>query len=92
MTEASPSALAAVDQAPESGACPDFWFQLIDEKAAAKFLNLTTRSMQAMRQRGGGPNFCRLSARCIRYRRIDLKNYADDRLRSSTSDPGEAVA
>ena len=92
MTEASPTALAAVDQAPESGACPDFWFQLIDEKVAAKFLNLTTRSMQAMRQRGGGPKFCRLSARCIKYRRVDLKNYADALMRSSTSDPDEAAA
>ena len=92
MTEASPTALAAVDQAPELGACPDFWFQLIDEKAAAKFLNLTTRSMQAMRQRGGGPKFCRLSARCIKYRRVDLKNYADALMRSSTSDPDEAAA
>ena len=91
MTEATPDALATVDQVPESGASPDFWFQLIDEKAAAKFLNLTTRSMQAMRQRGGGPRFVRISARCIKYRRVDLKNYTDDRLRSSTSDPGEAA-
>ena len=92
MTETSPTALAAVDQAPESGACPDFWFQLIDEKAAAKFLNITTRSMQAARQRGGGARFVRISARCIKYRRVDLKAYADARLRSSTSDPGEAAA
>ena len=92
MTETSPAALTAVDQAPESGACPDFWFQLIDEKAAAEFLNLTTRSMQAARQRGGGSQFIRISARCIRYRRIDLKAWADARMRSSTSDPGQAAA
>ncbi len=92
MTEATPTALAAVDQAPELGACPDYWFQLIDEKAAAKFLNLTTRSMQAARQRGGGARFVRISARCIKYRRVDLKTWADARLRSSTSDPGEGAA
>ncbi len=92
MTEASPSAFAAVDQAPESGASPDFWFQLINETAAAEFLNLTPRSMQAMRQRGGGPCFVRISARCIKYRRADLKSYADDRVRLSTSDPDEAAA
>ena len=90
MTEATPTALAAVDQAPESGACPDYWFQLINEKAAAEFLNLTTRSMQAARQRGGGARFVRISARCIRYRRVDLKTWADARLRSSTSDPAQA--
>ncbi len=91
MTEVNPTTLAAVDQAPEPGTCPDFWFQLIDEKAAAKFLNLTTRSMQAARQRGGGSRFIRISARCIRYRRIDLKAWADSLMHSSTSDPGEAA-
>ena len=89
MTEASPTARAALDQTPESGARPDFWFQLIDETAAAEFLDLTPRTMQAQRQRGGGARFVRISARCIKYRRIDLKSYADAHLRSSTSDPGE---
>ena len=71
---------------------PAFWYELIDEKAAAEFLDLTPRTMQAMRQRGGGPPFVRISARCIKYRRINLKSYADARLRSSTSDPGEEAA
>ncbi len=92
MTETTPVELAAVDQVSESGASPDFWFQLIDETAAAEFLDLTPRSMQAMRQRGGGPRFIRISARCIRYRRIDLKAWADALMRSSTSDQGEAAA
>ncbi len=92
MTETNPTALPAVDQAPESGASPDFWFQLIDETAAAEFLDLTPRTMQAMRQRGASPRFVRISARCIKYRRVDLKNYADNRLRYSTSDPGQAAA
>ena len=79
-----------------SGADPpdatDYWQGLIDEKAAAAFLGLTDRTVQAMRQRGGGPRFIRLSARCIRYRRVDLRGWADALLRSSTSDPGEAAA
>ena len=91
MTEASPTALAAVDQVPESGASPDFWFQLIAETVGAEFLDVTPRTMQAMRQRGGGPRFVRISARCVKYRRVDLKAYADARLRSSTSDPGKAA-
>ena len=69
----------------------DYWHALIDEKAAAAFLDLTDRTMQAMRQRGGGPRFVRISARCVKYRRIDLKSYVDARLRSSTSDCGEAA-
>ena len=91
MTETSAVAPATVDQAPESGASPDFWFQLIDETAAAEFLDLTSRTMQAMRQRGSGSRFVRISARCVKYRRVDLKAYADARLRSSTSDPDRAA-
>lgn len=91
MTETNPTTLAAVDQAPESGASPDFWFQLIDETAAAEFLDLTPRTMQAMRQRGGGSRFVKLSARCIKYRRADLREWTETRLRNSTSDTGKAA-
>ena len=65
---------------------------LIDEKAAAEHLNLTDRAMQAFRQRGDGPKYIRISSRCIRYRRVDLKAWADARMRVSTSDPGQEVA
>ena len=65
-----------------------FWHSLINEKAAADFLDLERRTMQGLRQRGGGPKFIRISSRCIRYRRIDLREWADARMRSSTSDPG----
>ena len=71
---------------------PRFWHELIPETEAAKFLNLTPRSMQAMRQRGGGPSFCRISARCVKYTRYRLKLWYDARLRSSTSDPGQEAA
>ena len=66
----------------------DYWNSLIDEHAAAAFSGLTHRTMQLMRQRGDGPRFVRLSARCIRYRRVDLKAWAEARLRTSTADPG----
>ena len=66
----------------------DYWNSLIDEHAAGAFAGLAHRTMQLMRQRGDGPRFVRLSARCIRYRRIDLKAWAEARMRSSTADPG----
>ena len=66
----------------------EYWHSLIDEKPAAAFLGLEPRTTQAMRQRGDGPKYISISARCIRYRRIDLKAWADSRLRTSTSDPG----
>ena len=68
-----------------------YWFNLIDEKAAAEFLGLTDRTMQKLRQKGGGPRYSALSSRCLRYRRQDLRQWAEARMRSSTSDPGEAV-
>ena len=79
-----------------SGADPpddlDYWNYLINERAAAEFLGLTERAVQSMRQRGDGPQFIRISSRCIRYTRALLKSYADARLRKSTSDPGQEAA
>ena len=69
-----------------------YWNALIDEKAAADFLGLTDRFMQHRRQQGGGPRYVAVSSRCIRYRRRDLKAWADERVRTSTADPGQAAA
>ncbi len=66
----------------------DYWNALIDEQAAAVFLDLTRRTVQQMRQHGNGPPFVRLSARSIKYTRARLKEYADKHLRTSTADPG----
>ena len=87
MTEITP--VVAVATAPQvGGAGDDFWHSLIDEKDAAAFLNLTNRTLQEWRQKGVGPRHLRLSSRCIRYRRIDLKQWADKHVRASTADPG----
>ncbi len=96
-----PAALAADGSTPTPDSAPppkepispeEFWNSLINEKVAADYLDLTDRTMQALRQRGGCPRYIVISSRCIRYRRVDLKAWVDGRLRSSTSDPGEAVA
>ncbi len=92
MTETSAVALAANGGENSPGQDPGYWHSLISETEAGDFLDLTPRSMQAMRQKGGGPQFIRISARCIRYRRFDLKAWADARIRSSTSDPGREAA
>ena len=70
----------------------DYWQALINEKRAGDFLGLSDRAIQKMRQTGGGPRYIRISSRCLRYRRIDLKAWADTLMRSSTSDSGEEVA
>lgn len=61
---------------------------LLDERAAAAALGLTPRTLQSWRARGGGPRFVRVSSRCIRYRLSDLDEWAAERVRTSTSDPG----
>ena len=66
---------------------PGYWYELINEVRAAAFLNVTDRTMQAMRQRGDGPKFVRISSRCIKYRRVDLREYSEARLRTSIVDP-----
>ena len=91
MTETSAGALATSGEASSFGQDPSYWHSLINENESGDFLDLTPRSMQAMRQRGGGPRFIRISTRCIRYRRVDLKAWADARMRSSTSDPGKGA-
>ena len=70
----------------------DYWYSLITEKPAGKFCDLTDRAMQKYRQTGDGPRFVRISSRCIRYRRIDLRAWVEARLRNSTSDDGQAAA
>lgn len=69
------------------------WFldQLICEKDAAEFLGYTKRALQNWRLRGGGPRFVKVSARSIRYRRRDLLEWIEARLRNSTSDSSAAL-
>ena len=71
---------------------PTFWAALITERDAANFLGLTDRTMQAWRRKGGGPRYVKISSRCIRYRRAELREWADARVRTSTADPGHGAA
>ena len=88
MTEVTALAPSPAAAPPGAEVDADYWLSLIDEKAAADFLDVTTRTMQSLRQRGGGPRFMALSARCLRYTRADLKAWAEEHVRASTSDPG----
>ena len=83
--------LTQEEAAPPSDPGHDYWNALIDEKVAAKFLKVTPRCMQAMRQRGDGPRFIRMSSRCVRYTRALLKSHTDALVRQSTNDAGQAA-
>ena len=69
---------------------PDRGFELLSEKEVARLTGFSVRTLQGWRWRGTGPLFIRVSARCIRYRRQDVERWLEQRLRSSTSDPGGA--
>jgi len=54
--------------------------ELLDQVAAALWLNLSERTLERMRQQRKGPSFVRWGARCVRYRLSDLRAYRDANL------------
>lgn len=65
---------------------PDYLDRLINENEAAFFVGYTIRALQGWRVKGGGPMFVRVSGRSIRYRRRDLIDWAEERLKRTTSE------
>lgn len=59
--------------------------RLLNETEAADILCYSVRALQNWRHRGGGPDFVKVSARSVRYRRADLDKWIADRTVSSTS-------
>ena len=87
-----PTAVTGMDGSPcDPLDASDYWDAFIDEKAAAEFFDLTPRTMQGWRQKGGGPRYAAFSSRCLRYTRRWLRDYAEAHARTSTSDPGQAT-
>ncbi|WP_454017697.1 helix-turn-helix transcriptional regulator [Azospirillum sp. Marseille-Q6669] len=54
---------------------------------AARFLGLSGRTMEKHRLYGTGPRYHKIGGRVV-YAVEDLKTWADQGLRTSTSDPG----
>ena len=61
---------------------------LLTEVQTAAVLNVSIRTLQAWRLRGGGPRYVKLSGRAVRYRNGDLAAFIESRTVRSTSDPG----
>lgn len=51
----------------------------MDTKAAAKYVGVDPRTLEGYRSRGGGPDFVRISARLVRYRKADLDDWLNER-------------
>jgi hypothetical protein len=52
---------------------------------AAYLVALSPRTLETLRIRGGGPAFCRIGARAIRYKRSALLAWCTSRQRENTS-------
>lgn len=58
---------------------------LVNEREAASILCYSVRALQNWRHRGGGPLFVKVSSRSVRYRRIDLAKWIEERIVANTS-------
>jgi len=65
---------------------------LIRTAEAAFLLGLSSRTLETLRLRGGGPAFIAVTRKAVRYRRGDIDAWIADRRRVSTSDPGQPHA
>ena len=52
---------------------------LLSERQAATILGLTPFALRKWRQQRRGPEFIRLSPRCVRYKLCDLEAYIEAR-------------
>ncbi|WP_084404752.1 helix-turn-helix domain-containing protein [Pseudovibrio sp. Ad13] len=60
---------------------------MITEAAAADYLGISIRTIQAWRVRGGGPSYVKMG-KSVRYRPSDIQNWIESHLTSSTSEVG----
>jgi len=61
---------------------------LLNEVEAAAFLGISPRALQKWRVNGRGPEFLRLSSRCIRYSRANLLGWLKARVCRNTAEYG----
>jgi hypothetical protein len=60
--------------------------ELVNVAQAALILDMSPSYLNKLRCTGGGPRFVRMSRKAVRYRRCDLRSYAEGRLADSTSE------
>lgn len=83
----SPDAARALD-GPSGRPIPSNPDVLLFTAEAAYLLSIKERTLEALRLRGGGPPFVRVTSKSVRYRRQDIDAWILARERRSTSDPG----
>lgn len=73
-----------VQETVNNQAALDYLDGFIDETRAADFLCQSVRTLQKWRVTGFGPKYYK-PGRSVRYRRRDLREWADSRMRKNTS-------
>ncbi|SIN99056.1 DNA binding domain-containing protein, excisionase family [Rhodovulum sp. ES.010] len=68
----------------QAAPAPDYWNGFITETEAADYLCQSVRTLQKWRVSGAGPAFYK-AGRSVRYRRADLRDWAEARRRQHTS-------
>lgn len=61
--------------------------RLMSEREAAEVLQISVRTLQAWRVKGGGPRYIKIG-RSVRYRPCDLEAFVEGNLTTSTSQAG----
>lgn len=65
--------------------------RLIDEREAAAALDVSVRTLQAWRCRGGGPQYLKIG-KAVRYNPTTLTNWTESRVRAHTADKSEGTS
>ena len=60
---------------------------LLNQGQAASLIGVSERTLECWRWRGDGPPYVKISRRAVRYRRRDIREWAESRLQRSTSEP-----
>lgn len=87
----APTVASGLGEEPAGRKIPEHPDALLHTSEAAYLLGLSNRTVEALRLRGGGPPFVAVTPKAIRYRRRDIDAFIEERLRTSTSDPGPAA-
>jgi predicted DNA-binding transcriptional regulator AlpA len=60
--------------------------ELLTTAQTASLLGVSLQWMEIGRSRGYGPHFTKLSPRCVRYRRVDIRAWLRSRTHASTAE------
>ncbi len=73
--------IAAGAMPPAPQAAPD----VMTTDEVARYLGINKKTLDRLRGRGDGPRYLRLTSKIIRYRRADVEEFLETRVRTNTA-------